>query len=114
MIYIYPPGAAGFEWDAFNTGHIARHGLEPLEAEQALANDPATIRAVVAGTGEERWFTVGPNDAGRLLAVVWTMRGSRVRVVTAYPAGKRLRRDYAKAKGSDGRAGRHASPQVRR
>jgi uncharacterized protein len=114
MIYIYQPGAAGFEWDAFNTGHIARHGLEQLEVEQALANDPATIRAVVAGTGEERWFTVGPNDAGRLLAVVWTMRGSRVRVVTAYPAGKRLQRDYAKAKGSDGHAGRLARPRVRR
>jgi len=114
MIYIHLPGTSGFEWDAFNTGHIARHGLRALDVEQALANDPATIRSVVAGTGEERWFSVGPDGTGRLLAVVWTMRDSRVRVVTAYPAGKRLQRDYARAKGSDGRAGRHASPQVRR
>jgi hypothetical protein len=113
MIYIYLPATSGFERDTFNTGHIARHGLKPRDVEQALANDPSTIRSVVAGTGEERWFTVGPDGAGRLLAVVWTVRGSRVRVVTAYPAGKRLQRDYAKAKGSDGRAGRHAGPQVR-
>jgi uncharacterized DUF497 family protein len=114
MIYIYQRGAAGFEWDACNVGHIARHGLQPLEVEQSLANDPSTIRSVVAGTDEERWFTVGPNDAGRLLAVVWTIRGSRVRVVTAYPAGTRLQRDYAKAKGGDGRAARLAHPPVRR
>ena len=114
MIYIHLPGTGGFEWDGFNTGHIARHGLQPLDVEQALANDPATIRSVVAGTGEEHWFTVGPNGAGRLLAVVWTMRRSRVRVVTAYPAGKRLQRDYAKAKSGDGGAGRRARPQVRR
>jgi uncharacterized DUF497 family protein len=114
MIYIHLPATSGFEWDAFNTGHISRHGLQPRDVEQALANAPDTIRSVVAGTGEERWFTVGPNGAGRLLAVVWTTRGSRVGVVTAYPAGKRLQRDYAKAKGSDGRAGRHAGPQFRR
>jgi len=114
MIYIQLPGTGGFEWDAFNTRHIARHGLQPHDVEQALANDPDTIRSVVAGTGEERWFTVGPNGAGRLLAVVWTLRGSRVRVVTAYPAGKRLQRDYAKTKGGDGRAERHARPRVRR
>jgi uncharacterized DUF497 family protein len=114
MIYIHLPGTSGFEWDAFNTAHIARHGLQPLDAEQALANDAATIRSVVDGTDEERWFTVGPNAAGRLLAVVWTTRGSRVRVVTAYPAGKRLQREYAKTKGGGGRAGRHSRPQVRR
>jgi len=114
MIYIHLPGSDGFEWEAFNTGHIARHGLQPLDVEQALANDPITIRSVVAGSGEERWFTVGPSAAGRLLAVVCTVRGSRIRVVTAYPAGKRLQRDYAKAKGGDGRAARLARPCLRR
>lgn len=114
MIYIHLPATSGFEWDASNTRHIARHGLQPRDVEQALANDPDTIRSIVVGTGEARWFTVGPNGAGRLLAGVWTLRGSRVRVVTAYPAGKRLQRDYAKAKGGDGRAKSHARPRVRR
>ena len=114
MIYICLPDAIGFEWDTFNAAHIARHGLQPVDVEQALANHPVTIRSVVAETGEERWFTMGPNAAGRLLAVVWTMRGARVRVVTAYPAGKRLQRDYAKAKSDDGRAERDARPPVRR
>ena len=113
MIYIYLPDAIGFEWDTFNAAHIARHGLQPVDVEQALAKHPVTIRSVVAETGEERWFTLGPNAAGRLLAVVWTMRGARVRVVTAYPAGKRLQRVYAKAKGGNGRAGRDARPPVR-
>jgi uncharacterized DUF497 family protein len=113
MIYIHQTGTGGFDWDAFNTAHIARHGLQPLDVEEALANEPATIRSIVEGTGEERWFTVGRNEAGRLLAVAWTMRGSRVRVVTAYPAGKRLQRDYAKAKSGDLRAERPPRPPVR-
>ena len=113
MIYIYLPDAIGFEWDAFNAAHIARHGLQPVDVEQALAKHPVTIRSVVAETGEERWFTLRPNAAGRLLAVVWTIRGARVRVVTSYPAGKRLQRVYEKAKRGNGRAGRDARPPVR-
>jgi uncharacterized protein len=98
MIYIRSAGAEGFEWDAFNVGHIARHGVQPPEAEEALAGDARTIRSVVSGSGEERWLSVGSTSRGRLLAVVWTVRGTRVRVVTAYAADKRLQRFYERAK----------------
>jgi hypothetical protein len=30
-----------FDWDEFNAGHIARHGITPQEVEQVLRNDPA-------------------------------------------------------------------------
>lgn len=67
--------------------------------EQALSNDAVNLSYVVAGFGEQRWASVGPTDDGRLLVVVWTVRGDRVRVVTAYPATKRVRAAYASAKG---------------
>jgi uncharacterized DUF497 family protein len=112
IIYLHLVGADSFDWDPSNVGHIARHGVQPTDVEQALASDSTTIQSVVAGSGEERWFSVGPTSAGRLLAVVRTMRGARVRVVTAYPASKRLRAAYDKAKtDSDGAAGQ-ASPPV--
>jgi len=100
MIYIRRSAtdAGGFDWDADNVAHIARHGVQPADAEQALLNDPVTLQYAVTGSGEERWVGVGPTDAGRLLVVVWTMRASLVRVVTAYPASGRLRGAYAKAK----------------
>jgi len=53
MIYIHQPGTGGFDWDAFNTAHIARHGLQPLDVEEALANEPATIRSIVEVTGRD-------------------------------------------------------------
>jgi uncharacterized protein len=100
MIYIRrsPADGGGFEWDADNVAHIARHGVQPADAEQALSNDPITLHYAVTDSGEERWVCVGPTDARRLLVIVWTMRASLVRVVTAYPASGRLRGVYAKAK----------------
>ena len=100
MIYIRGPGAddSGFDWDAANVAHIARHGPQPADAEPALSNDPVTLQYAVTESGEERWVSVGPTEERRLLVVVWTTRAARVRVVTAYPAVGRLREAYAKAK----------------
>lgn len=98
MIYIHSPDSSGFEWDAHNVAHIARHGVQPSEAEEALAGNVGTLRSEVRGTSEERWISVGLTTRGRLLAVVWTSRGTRVRVVTAYPADKRMQRFYERAK----------------
>jgi len=98
MTYIYNQSGGGFEWDASNVTHIARHGPQQGDVEHALTNDPVTVHYAVADSGEPRWVSVGPTSTGRLLAV-WTVRGTRVRVVTAYPAARRLQAAYAKAKG---------------
>ena len=29
-------GSEGFDWDTANVAHIARHGVEPTQVEQAL------------------------------------------------------------------------------
>jgi len=99
MTYMHNLNDGGFEWDASNVAHIARHGLQPGDVEHALTNDPVTVHYAVTGSGEPRWVSVGPTSTGRLLMVVWTVRGACVRVVTAYPAARRLQAAYAKAKG---------------
>lgn len=38
-------GAARFDWDDANTGHIARHSVMPKEVEQAFASDPLVVLA---------------------------------------------------------------------
>ena len=107
MIYIHSSGPGGFEWDAYNVAHIARHGLQPAEVEHALSGEPATLLEEFVKGGERRTLSVGPTETGRLVVVVWTLRGARVRVVTAYPANRRVRRDYERAKsGSSGSAPR--------
>jgi len=82
-----------FEWDRNNLGKILAHGIKREEAEQALTNEPIPIyQQEVAG--EERFVYYGETDAGRLLAVIVTERGERLRVVTAYNLDAGQRRDY--------------------
>ena len=86
-----------FEWDEANTSHILRHAVTAEEAEQAVANDAMEL-AAVNRKGEARRLTIGPTDAGRLLAVASTQRKGRIRIVTAYPANRKQRRIYEENK----------------
>ena len=90
-------GEGGFEWDDANRDHVARHGVTPDETEQALLNDPISLE-YQTDRGEPRWVSVGPTDATRFLVVVWTVRGPAIRVVTAYPANRRLMAVYRRTK----------------
>ena len=77
-----------FDWDAGNLEHIARHKVEPEEAEEA-ATDPAALEAqnVHRGAnGQRRLGVIGASEAGRVLFVVLERRGEKFRVVTAYTA----------------------------
>ena len=101
MIYIHSNGAEGFEWDAASVEHIARHGPRPADVERALAGEPGTLSEGVTQAGKRRWVSVGRSAGGRLLVVVWTVRGRRVRIVTAYPASRRQQVAYERAKVSN-------------
>jgi uncharacterized DUF497 family protein len=84
----------GFAWDEANVEHIARHGVEPAEAEEAFA-DPRRTNADAYSTPQERRGTIlGRTVDGRLLFVVFTRRGRAVRVVTARDARPSERRRY--------------------
>jgi uncharacterized DUF497 family protein len=50
--------------------------------------------------GEERWYALGATDALRVLFMVFTYRGERIRPVTAWNAGKKLRDAYFRRKGT--------------
>jgi uncharacterized protein len=84
-----------FEWDDANLDHIERHQVSPEEAEQVIENDPLDIEAE-AVEGEERITSMGCTHRGHFLVV----RGTRLRVVTAFPAPKALIDLYFGQKGS--------------
>jgi uncharacterized DUF497 family protein len=50
--------------------------------------------------GEERTPSIGRTDRGRFLVVITTLRDSRIRVVTAFPAPKSLIDLYYSLKGA--------------
>ena len=82
-----------FEWDDANRGHLAEHDVIPAEAEQVMLNDPLDFQAQIRDE-EERSVQIGETDEGRILVVVTTLRRSRLRVVTAFPANRTTRRKY--------------------
>lgn len=82
-----------FDWDEANTAHIAKHGVEPYEAQEVIANGPIDL-AVTIRNGEERIEQIGETAAGRILQVITTIRNGRIRVVTALPLRSRWHEWY--------------------
>ena len=82
-----------FDWDEFNTAHIANHGVEMHEAEEVIANEPIDLTVTIRN-GEERSEQIGQTDNGRILRVVTTMRNGKIRVITAIPLRSRWHERY--------------------
>ena len=93
------PDVEGFQWDEGNSSkNWARHGISQTEAEQIFVNRPVVVIGDVAHSGTEaRYFSFGRTDGGRLLTVVFTVRGQLLRVISARPMSRRERRGYAQA-----------------
>jgi predicted DNA binding CopG/RHH family protein/uncharacterized DUF497 family protein len=79
-----------YDWDEHNEGHVAAHRVETSEVEEALANDPIRIETRKdTRSGEERILELGRTNAGRVLFVVWTPRGERMRPIAAFDANRK-------------------------
>jgi uncharacterized protein len=76
-----------FDWDAANIEHIRRHDVEPFEVVEAFKNSPIPLGKQEV-SGEVRYLIAGQTDAGRVLRVVWTPRGMKIRPVTAHESRK--------------------------
>ena len=87
-----------FDWDNANVSHIAKHDVTPHEAEEVLCSDPLEMGFDVTEDGEERWSYLGETALSRLLYLVITLRGEKIRVVTAFEAQKQEKLFYLKAK----------------
>jgi uncharacterized DUF497 family protein len=94
-----------FDWDERNVGHLVRHQISPEEAEQVVLNRPVELGSELRN-GEEWVAQIGETDAGRVLTVISTMAGEKIRVVTAWPANKKYQRYFLlmKRNGDVGRA----------
>jgi uncharacterized DUF497 family protein len=85
-----------FEWDPRKAvANLRKHEVSFDEAATAFA-DPFGI--VVDdprhSTGEARVALLGHSESGRLLAVMFTERGDRIRLISARKATRREHRHY--------------------
>lgn len=87
-----------FVWDDANIGHIAKHEVSPEEAEEAILGNPMEFGFDKSVLGEDRWSYLGETAEGRILYVVISMRGERIRVATAFEPIMRFKLLYLRFK----------------
>ena len=86
---------AEFEWDKHNVEHIHKHKVEPGECEQIFFNIPLVVKPdLIHSRREERYFALGKTNMNRTLLVIFTIRKTRMRVITARDASKKERISY--------------------
>lgn len=85
-----------FEWDEEKARrNVARHRITFEEAGSVFADPLARMWPDPLHSAEEdRSIAVGRSSTGRLLLVVYTLRGERIRVISARPATRREGRTY--------------------
>ena len=87
-----------YQWDSANMDHIARHGVEDFEAEEAI-EDPDGITVDAYNRGSEKRFGItGATLDGRILTIFYTFRADTLRVATARDAHPREKRRYQRRK----------------
>ena len=90
------PLVEGFEWDDANRDkNWKAHRVAWGECEEVFFNVPLYVLPDVRHSQrEDRNFAFGRTNAGRLLLVVFTVRRSKIRVISARDMNKRERTFY--------------------
>lgn len=84
-----------YEWDPDKAKlNLKKHGVAFADAVAVLEDDRAMTIRDYAREAEERWVTLGMDGLGRVLVVVYTWRGERLRMITARRATPAERRQY--------------------
>jgi uncharacterized protein len=86
-----------FDWDQWNIQkNEVKHGVSRLETESAFYDPRYMLYRddKHSGTGEGRYVLYGWSIENHVLMVGFTIRGARVRVITARPASRKERRIY--------------------
>jgi len=86
----------GFDWDDANSNkNWQKHKVSKIECEQVFFNRPLIVADDKKHSdSEKRWFLLGRTDMDRKLFVVFTIRKSLVRVISARSMNKKERELY--------------------
>lgn len=91
------PRVIEFDWDQWNVQkNEIKHGVSRLEAESAFYDPQYKMFEDIrhSTSSEARYLLYGRSLENRVLMVGFTVRGVRVRVITARPASRKERRIY--------------------
>jgi uncharacterized DUF497 family protein len=85
-----------FDWDQWNLQkNEVKHGVSQREAESVFFDPKYSLfRDERHSTREDRFILFGRSMENRVLMIGFTIRGGRVRIITARAASRKERRVY--------------------
>jgi len=93
--FVHTIAAVSFEWDRNKAEVNARkHGIQFADAVSVFEDGSAVTIPDNDLDDEERWVTIGRDAFGQLLVVVYTWRGTNIRLISARKANRREQDDY--------------------
>ncbi len=90
------PHPVQFNWDQGNVRkNIAKHQIKNEEAEEVFVNQPIVlVKDKKHSQKEARLMILGKTDKKRLLSVIFTQRGKKIRIISARLMSRKERRLY--------------------
>ena len=91
-----------FDWDQGNATKNEKHGLTPTDVESLLQHDFVLAGRITEPAHEEpRWLLLGCSNGGRLLALVFTRRGDKLRPISCRSMRKNERKIHDESTAKD-------------
>ena len=89
-----------FEWDEWNIDkNYLKHGITPKEAEEAFIYEKSYFFSDIKHSKiEERFVLLGKTLEEKNLFIIFTMRGKKVRIISARRMHREEVEKYEKAK----------------
>jgi len=89
-------GCTEFQWDQGNDQkNYFKHGVTQTECEEIFFNSPLLVADDEGHSQDEvRYYVLGQTDASRLLFVVFTVRNTALRVISARDMSSKEKRSY--------------------
>lgn len=86
----------GFEWDVYNRNkNLTAHGVTNEECEETFFDpDKKILEDEMHSENEARYILIGRTNTGRLLFIAFTLRQSKIRVISARDLNKREQKLY--------------------
>ena len=83
------------EWDPEKAkANFQKHKIRFSDAESVLFDPLALTREDEDADGEQRFVSIGIDNLNRVLVVVYTFRGDKIRIISARQATKKERECY--------------------
>ncbi len=94
IVHIVTPMEIEFDPAKAAQNPINHDGVTFDEAKPVLFDPYALTREDADADGEQRFVSLGMGGKGRILIVVWTLRGERIRIISTWKANSLQRIRY--------------------